>query len=787
LSSLNNKKNYQKSIKLLLFTLVINAFWLLPNLFYIFTSSSTPKDNRNNRLYSQEYLLKNRQNGNIADLSVIKGFYFDWSVLNFESNTFENLMPQWNSHIEKTSVLIIGYFIFIISILGFLLSVIKKDKKILLFSPFLIIPFILLGNQIPGLREFFDILIKNSTIKESFRFIFTKLSVLYLFALIIFFANFLNFIFIKKRQKLNIFISLFISISLIFYALPAFQGYLISPKVRINIPNQYFQIWDFMTKQPDGRVLSLPINQSSGWQYYKWGYQGSGFLWFNLKQNLLDRDSDRWSDKNEQAYKEFFNSLYGKNFTSFYQTLKKYQITYIIWDQNIVSYSLKNNDQVTFFNETSQLLSQLEKQSLIKQIATFDSLHVYQINDLSNSTIKNINSFIQPPYRWGTIDFQNKQDYITSDNQSSSYLPFRDLLDDKQQLDLNKIVINSLSENEWQIGLKNNNHLSYKIPLITSSENILIAATYLIKDANSFFLKFEFPLPIELNNSITQTFPLPKNLDEIKINDVVFSLDKKNLSQKSYLGLVTVYLNSQNYLNDQPINLNFNQKQNLLLKDLTLNSHSYNYFEKKDFNTINEDKNYTLELPKLPHSSAYILAIKNTYFSGLPLRVCFRNIYSFLCTTEDQLAENKDSSWNYFLIPPSGNNFGYQLSLTSISIGNQSSKSSVENIAIIPLPYNFLSNITSDTPSSKVQKIVFLNEAYHKNWLAFYFENKVPIFLKKHILVNNWSNGWEVDSDFNSQVYFFFWPQMFEYLGLFLNLTLFIYFANLFIRGKIKK
>jgi hypothetical protein len=53
-------KNFQNSKKLIIFTLLLNAFWLIPNLFYIFTSSSAPKLNRDNRLYSQEYLYKNR-------------------------------------------------------------------------------------------------------------------------------------------------------------------------------------------------------------------------------------------------------------------------------------------------------------------------------------------------------------------------------------------------------------------------------------------------------------------------------------------------------------------------------------------------------------------------------------------------------------------------------------------------------------------------------------------------------------------------------------------------------
>ena len=36
---------------------------------------------------------------------------------------------------------------------------------------------------------------------------------------------------------------------------------------------------------------------------------------------------------------------------------------------------------------------------------------------------------------------------------------------------------------------------------------------------------------------------------------------------------------------------------------------------------------------------------------------------------------------------------------------------------------------------------------------------------KKHVLVNNWENGWTIDPGTNGTIYIFFWPQLLEFLG----------------------
>lgn len=774
-------KNFQNSKKLIIFTLLLNAFWLIPNLFYIFTSSSAPKLNRDNRLYSQEYLYKNRADGYISDTALVKGFYIDWSIYNFSQKSFTKLMPQWQSHFNNPLVLIVGYTIFTTSLLGLIISFIKKDKSFISLSPFFIVPFILLSNRLPIFSQFFNFLIQNSTIRESFRFIFTKLSILQMFGFVVFFSYFLNFIF-SKVKKINIIylISFFVAISNIFYCYPILTGNLISSKIKIKIPQEYFDIWKFMDSQNNGRILSLPLNQSSGWQYYNWQYQGSGFLWFNLPQNLLDRDSDRWSNQNEQSYKEFFNSLYSQSDQQFFQTLQKYQINYLIWDQNIINPSAKNNNQITFKNEINNLLNQLISQNKIEQIYQSGSIYIYKTNvPPFLSKIQEISNFIQPSYQWGYSDSANSSDYLT-DNQKGTFYPFRDILNNTQRVDTNKLDIKNIDD-QWQIALKNNNYQSL-VPSIKIAETLIpVNVFFQINKESSSKIIFQFPLPQEIISTLKTEFDISSKLNLIQINDQQFPIDQNN-SNLQYLGTVNVFVNSDNYLKDKIIDFNFYNSSHFYLNRISLNSKGLDFNPQKQFNSINKTDSYNLNLTNLPHSFGYILAIKSQYISGIPLRFCLQNEYSFLCSTEDEVSKNKSLDWDYFLIPSTGENIGYNLSINNISYGNFPSQSILEKVSIIPIPFNLLSQIKSESQNIKSNNNWFiLNQSYNKFWVAFYFDHFKPIFLSNHILYNNWANAWAIPSSYNlsSKIYVLFWPQIFEFIGIGLTvLTLFLTFRK---------
>lgn len=345
-------KSIKKSLILIMLTLAINSFWLMPNIYYIATQSSIPKASKQNRMSSQEYQLKNRENGYLADVALVKGFYFSWSGYDFNLKKSVPLMPEWVEHINKPYIKLIGFVLFVFSMFGFIISVIRKRKLFASLFPFLLFPFVLLMNHTPPFETLFNMLNRFPLFEEALRFVFTKMSILLIFGYCIYFAFFVivaqNFIRTKLHKLLVLFSYGAIVIALMFYVLPIFYGGLISQKMKIMIPREYFELWNYMKTQKDGVVLPLPVYSYSGWQYYNFGYQGAGFIWFGLKQPILDRDFDRWNNKNEQAYNEFHNAIYSQNALQLSAVMQKYNIQYILWDQNILSPEEKNQEQQLF-------------------------------------------------------------------------------------------------------------------------------------------------------------------------------------------------------------------------------------------------------------------------------------------------------------------------------------------------------------------------------------------------------------------------------------------------------
>ncbi len=439
LYSLLNRRSspgaFKKSIVLIALTLLVNSFWLLPNIYYILTSSSIPREAKQNRIYSQEYRLKNQENGYLKDVSLARGFYFNWTIYNFQKNRFEYLMKDWRTHLDNPFILAIGYMLFVGVILGIILSFLREDKLFMAFFPFFAVPFVFLMNHTFPFEQFFNWLSSFSLAEEALRFVFTKFSILLIFGYALYFAYFLLFLFqqISKRSTLY-FITVLTVLALMFYALPIFKGQLISEKMRIKIPDEYFQLYALLNKQPDGVTLSLPLYNFAGWNYYDWGYQGSGFVWFGLIQPVLDRDSDRWSIANEQAFREFHFSIYSRNSQNFQNDLKKYNVRYILWDKSVITYSEKNRPQILYNREIQTLIDSLEKQNKIGKIAQFGKIQLFKIDQVRpQSQIINTNYNLEP-YRWGFNDYgyADYGDYVSdNDNQKliKIHYPYRSMID----------------------------------------------------------------------------------------------------------------------------------------------------------------------------------------------------------------------------------------------------------------------------------------------------------------------------------------------------------------------
>ncbi len=783
---------FRRSLFLIFITLIINSFWLLPNLYFVTTSSDIPRNSKQNRIFSQEYRLRNREHGNIENVALLKGFYFNWSIYDFEANKSVPLMKIWQEYTDNWFIKSIGYLMFLSSIAGIYLAFYKKNKILMSLSPLFAIPFVFLMNNTFPFNKLFDFLLKFSLFNEGLRFVFNKFSVIFTFSYVLFFSYFLSFIINNKNKLLNKLIPVIVISAILIVAAPAFKGNLISEKVQVKIPTEYFDFWKFMKDQDQGVVFTLPIYNFPGWEYYKWGYQGAGFLWFGLKQPVLVRDFDRWSTANEQAFREFNYSVYLKNPDFFEKNIKKYKIKYILWDKNITIPSEKNRDQILYTREIAEILTSLENKKIIKKINQFKNIYLYEITKNYSKTLQT-NSFVWPVYEWNNFDYAyfNHGEYISySDIKMNNILyPFRNFVDSRDRI--NKFVIDKdLNQRSFRINIPNNfKYDSFILPSL-SDEKILISDLLLQKTKNNELELTIKPLLLE-NIQIAQNFILSgqNNSPDIRINlnGREYLIKRTSLINEKVINIGQAFINQDgdNFLNGRLINLNFQVEESNISNQLKTKfpTNSINITPKQiyqlnksqkvielnnsqkslTFNSKGETNGINLEIDDLPQYLGYALVINSKNISGIPLRLCFKSFYSDVCTLYDELTSFSRFDDDIFLVPPSGEGLGYKLILENVSYGNFITNNSIQNTKIIPFPYNFLSRIYAEKDNKEKEvKVISNYQSFHQGWIA-YLNNKK---LENKVLVDNWANGWIVDENANiNEVKFVFWPQYLEYLG----------------------
>ena len=207
----------------------------------------------------------------------------------------------------------------------------------------------------------------------------------------------------------------------------------------------------------------------------------------------------------------------------------------------------------------------------------------------------------------------------------------------------------------------------------------------------------------------------------------------------------------------------------------------------------------------LPRNKAYLVSIYSRNVKGLPLRICITNYISQRCDLFTHLVSSKDFTKETFLIPPIDEGTGFDININNFSIKNSPSINDLGRIVISVFDYEKLSRIENYSalfPQSKDKNVVIYSQSFNSGWKAYqikseklkvknWINNVFPFLfgkeLKEHVLVNNWANGWIIDSSKlkvkNSKLVIVFWPQYLEYLGFGILIATFSWL----IYGHIKK
>ena len=354
--------------------LIINSFWILPQLYFLKTKGSWITQAKANQIATERTYYQNLEKGTFANFLKLEGFYFDSKAANSQP-----LFLPWKFHFSGWVKILPNFFAFLM-ILGIYESIRKKKFEFIFI--FIICSSALLSATPPF--SWADTLIrKNSLINQVFRSPFTKFIIPYSLVYSYFVSQGISKI-LKARS--NIVSNLFLAscfLLIIFYSFPSFRGFFISPEMKVKIPNDYLQlITYFKNENKNKRIALLPDYTFWGWFFHRWGYNGSGFLWYGIEQPIISRTFDVWSPASESYFWEQKQIIESEDLSRLETVYEKYNIDYILIDYSLIP--VVSNYKSLQYDRIDEMFRKSKKIALAYQgenIALYKFNHAHKITN----------------------------------------------------------------------------------------------------------------------------------------------------------------------------------------------------------------------------------------------------------------------------------------------------------------------------------------------------------------------------------------------------------------------
>ncbi len=531
---------------------VTNAFWILPQAYFVTGDIGVTQNAMQNRMATEKFYQMNKGRGNITDYIVLKEFYYDF--LDTQDGQTVYMMHVWRDHIENPFVLAVGYILFGVIIIGLLQkSPIQKYITVL----FLFSTFIFLSNT-PIIEQLNGVFRNLPLVNQIFRNPFTKVIVPTSFVFAIAFS--MGTVYIMhhvKKVRLHEYITMIMITALIgVFAYPAFRGEYISPRMRVSIPDSYFELFDYLeTQNKSRRIMNLPQGSYWGWYEYDWGLRGSGFLWYGIEQPVMDRAFDVWSDELENYYWQLSNALRREDIDGFNQIIDKYHISYILYDESLVQSDPFNPTKLAY--KQKDLLTENDKLKLVKQ---FGSVYLYETTVAHQSAdfisvSKDLPNILYPEH-YSTLDTAYNENGTYQTDESKPYqaiYPYGSLFTNRFADDSPFIIQDKPTSLMITAELQPGTYNLYT-PMFTGSNQMLPVKVYAQRSADTVIISLQTDLPtIWLENEKIDTkmfqkqyeFAVPADQQLIaSINDQETFEISADLQEMAYVGNALLHINN---------------------------------------------------------------------------------------------------------------------------------------------------------------------------------------------------------------------------------------------------
>lgn len=421
----------KKVLAVALALLLANAYWLLPNSYFLLTRPAVTQESKINQMATLETFLRNQERGNLEDFALLKGYYYDFH--DWIETTTDYFMPAWRNHFSQGRVEDFGFFLFGLVLLGLLV----KNHYRRYFLVLLGLAAMALLMAVPPFAQVNDFLRRVPLLEQMFRAPFNKFVVPAIFA----FSGFLalaverGFTFLRNKILPSLLIFGLVMGALVYQVWPVFEGELFYFNLRVEIPQEYFELFEFFGDQDKStRIANLPQLTFWGWTFYDWVGRGSGFLWYGIEQPILDRAFDVWSQEGEGYWWEVNYALKREDAQLLASVFAKYRVDWVLIDESVLTADPKPID----FDKLYQLVVDTGQ---VREEHRFGHLGVYR---LERGEKKDFVELVDQAdlvgkgfgYVWKDQQFADFGDYYFRPGMGDNYYLFPSFFSNKNQTDL---------------------------------------------------------------------------------------------------------------------------------------------------------------------------------------------------------------------------------------------------------------------------------------------------------------------------------------------------------------
>lgn len=340
------EKKFRKSVGQIIFTvfliIVPNLIWILPFPSYLFRTSSEIMDSSINRQITESTIDLEKEK-----MTAVNSSRFYTRILDIYDSDQEEvkMFEPADNYVKIEALKVLSFLPVFFSVLGLVFVLKNKKYHLIPIWTLSLIAWFFLKNQNEPFGKIYIWFQQNSSIfKQVFRWPTSKFGQIFLIGLgltatygSVSFFEFVNS-FGKKGKKNILYVLTVVLVAVqLSYVGYLFYGQLVADRSYAQMPKEYKKLSEYLSENDsEGRIYILPPANNGYFREYDWGFIGSGFLWYEVPNPILEKALSIGSNESEFADLELENSYLSGYEDEFVEDLKKYDIEYLLVDKNLI-------------------------------------------------------------------------------------------------------------------------------------------------------------------------------------------------------------------------------------------------------------------------------------------------------------------------------------------------------------------------------------------------------------------------------------------------------------------